>query len=278
MRDRAGCRSRAGRAVTGTAVAPAAYGGSVDMPSAVVIARYAQWLLAESDPGDWSCPSIEQLAAARGEARAARAVPAGEAEARYLEGRGCRELTIPAAAVAGEGPPEPWAAFRDVGAELAQALGPPSSLGSHGLVGPWGLAAPSWGSPFLQWRRPQDRTLELRASERGADLVLYPTGPWRPGARTTTSGATGRPGALPSPAAKPHDGLCAIRFWNSFRNMGIRDPGRPLLAGVLPLAVNGHWGAGPGQVPAAAAGILSRQGQVTSQPSGSAAAARLLGR
>lgn len=182
--------------MTGTAVASAAYGDNVDMPSPAVIARYAQWLLAESDPGDWSRPAIERLTAAHGETWAAHVVPAGEAEARYLEGRGCRELTIPAAAVAEqERLPEPWAAFRNVGAELAQALGPPSSLGSHGLAGPWGQAAPSWGSPFLQWRRPRDRTLELRASERGADLVLYPTGPWASGAdasREVTPACTSR--------------------------------------------------------------------------------------
>jgi hypothetical protein len=164
----------------GAAVVPAAYGDTVDMPSPAAVARYAQWLLEESDPGDWSGPAVERLAGAHGGSGAARVVPAGEAEARYLGGRGCRELAV---AVTGQARvPEPWAAFRGVGAELAQALGPPSSLGSYGLAGPWGMAAPSWGSPFLQWRRPRDRTLELRASEDGADLVLQPTGPveaWR---------------------------------------------------------------------------------------------------
>jgi hypothetical protein len=153
------------------------------MPSPAVIARHAQWLLTESDPGDWSLPAIERLITVRGESWAAHAVPAGEAEARYLEGRDCQELTVPVAAVAGQEPvPEPWAAFKDAGAELTRTLGPPSSLGSHGPVGPWDEVTPSWGSPFLQWRRPRDRTLELRARERGADLVLYPTGPfeaWR---------------------------------------------------------------------------------------------------
>jgi hypothetical protein len=153
------------------------------MSSPAAVASYAQWLLDESDPGDWSRPAIERLAAAHGGRWAAQVVPAGEAEARYLEGRGCRELAIPLATASGqERGPEPWAAFKDVGAELTQTLGAPSSLGSHGLTGPWGLAAPSWGSPFLHWRRPQDRTLELRASEHSADLVLHPTGPfeaWR---------------------------------------------------------------------------------------------------
>lgn len=162
----------------------------VAVPSPVLIAGHAQWLLAESDPGDWSIPAVRRLAAARGwetvppgEAWGVHPLPVEEHQERYCGDRGCRELALPAAEV-----PEPErtaaslaAAFAGVGSALAQALGPPTSLGSHGLVGPWDEAAPSWGSPFL-WRRPGDRTLELRATEGGADLVMYPTGPfesWR---------------------------------------------------------------------------------------------------
>jgi len=67
---------------------------------------------------------------------------------------------------------------RATAAVLEAALGPATSLGSHGPTGPWFEGSPAWGAPFLRWRRPEDRTLELRATDAGAVLVLQPTGPY----------------------------------------------------------------------------------------------------
>jgi hypothetical protein len=151
------------------------------------IAEHGRWLLAEAEPGDWSMAAVRRLVAAggwkagpEGEGDGVRLVPFDEADARFSDGRGCREVAVPVVVLPDRSrSPESLAgAFRTAGTALAEALGPASSLGSHGLVGPWFSVPPSWGAPFLRWRRPGERTLELRATESGADLVLQPTEPY----------------------------------------------------------------------------------------------------
>lgn len=151
------------------------------------VAEHARWLLSEADPDDWSLASVGGLAEARGwlvrpEADAAgpRVVPFDDINERFADGRECRELAVPVVALA-----EPArsvealaAAFRGVATVLKDALGPATSHGSGGPVGPWFTTTPQWGAPFLRWRRPGDRTLELRATTTGAELVLRPTEPY----------------------------------------------------------------------------------------------------
>ncbi|MFD8542995.1 hypothetical protein [Streptomyces sp. NPDC059649] len=67
--------------------------------------------------------------------------------------------------------------FRAAGDELTDALGEPSAIGSYGSLGPYYATTPAWGAPFLRWRGRRD-TLELRAGDRGPELVLAPTAPF----------------------------------------------------------------------------------------------------
>ncbi|WP_326551915.1 hypothetical protein [Micromonospora sp. NBC_01813] len=159
----------------------------------------ARWLLDEADPGDWSGPALTALAGSRGwrpvDAAAAdpsaasppdgagrgecRLVPFGEAAARYSGGREYREIAVPAAV-----DPSPVdhrtaaRTFRQVRDSMVAALGPADAFGSHGPHGPWFDPVPRWGAPFLRWRRPGSRVLELRAAPVGADLVLQPVEPY----------------------------------------------------------------------------------------------------
>ena len=58
-------------------------------------------------------------------------------------------------------------------------------MGAYGDLRPFYESTPAWGSPFLRWRGKPD-TLELRAGERGPELLFQPTDPvenwfWRQG-------------------------------------------------------------------------------------------------
>ena len=151
------------------------------------LARCSRWLLTEAAPGDWTLAAVDGVVAvapvlataADGESHGLRVVPFGEGEARFSGGRGCRELVLPVVVLPAQERTAPAlaASFRATAAVLEAALGPATSLGSHGPTGPWFDSSPAWGAPFLRWRRPENRTLELRATDAGAVLVLQPTGP-----------------------------------------------------------------------------------------------------
>ncbi|MEV0613542.1 hypothetical protein AB0I81_09475 [Nonomuraea sp. NPDC050404] len=110
---------------------------------------------------------------------------------------------------------------------METAIGPADSVGSHGPIGPWYERSPEWGAPFLRWRRPGADSLELRATETGAELSLQPTEPyeeWRHAAFEW-----GEPAQLP--------GGFAIEYLNA-ANEGLSTPGGwrvPRLAALPPL-------------------------------------------
>ncbi|MEU4269524.1 hypothetical protein [Streptomyces sp. NPDC026092] len=114
----------------------------------------------------------------------ARLRPVGQYEKRYVFGESYVEIAVPVALPAPDDAAQA-AAFRAAKEELAEALGTPSIMGSHGEMGPFYDSEPLWGAPFLRWRGESD-TLELRAGKAGPELVLQPTGPaenwfWRQG-------------------------------------------------------------------------------------------------
>ena len=70
------------------------------------IAGHARWLLDEAEPGDWSMAAMRRLVTAGGwqdgpqEAPdGVRLVPFDAIDAQFSDGRGCRELTLPVAAL-----------------------------------------------------------------------------------------------------------------------------------------------------------------------------------
>lgn len=68
--------------------------------------------------------------------------------------------------------------FRQAASSLTEVLGPATVLGTHSAHGPFYVAGPAWGNPYLRWRRPAPGdTIELRAGVRGPELVLQPTAP-----------------------------------------------------------------------------------------------------
>jgi hypothetical protein len=68
--------------------------------------------------------------------------------------------------------------FRRTAEVVSAVLGPATVRGTYGAFGPPFSAGPSWGSPYLRWRRPYpDDTVELAAGTDGPELVLHPTGP-----------------------------------------------------------------------------------------------------
>jgi len=154
------------------------------------LARSARWLLTEAGPGDWTLAAVERLVAvapilatgADGDNRGLQVVPPGDGEARFSCGRRCRELVLPVVVLPAQERTAPTlaASFRATVEVLEAALGPATSLGRHGPTGPWFDGSPAWGAPFLGWRRPEDRTLQLRATDAGTVLVLQPTGPSEP--------------------------------------------------------------------------------------------------
>ncbi|MFC5750670.1 hypothetical protein [Actinomadura rugatobispora] len=97
--------------------------------------------LRDSSPGDWSPDALRNR---------------GTADARFLDG----ELAVPV----GTADPSALAqadCFRRAAQVLRKALGPASTIGSHG-------APNTWGNPYLLW--PQ--SIELRAGASGPELVL----------------------------------------------------------------------------------------------------------
>ncbi|WP_433519350.1 hypothetical protein ACQP2T_29755 [Nonomuraea sp. CA-143628] len=148
-------------------------------------AALARWLWHEVDPGDWSGAVLRPLAEGRG-----RLVPVAEHERRYSGEREYRGLTVPVS-LAGE----PAAAFRRLAETVEEAIGPAAGVGSHGPTGPWYERTPEWGAPFLRWRRPGAESLELRATETGAELSLQPTEPYEEWRRAAFE--WGEPSRLP---------------------------------------------------------------------------------
>ncbi|MFE5587761.1 hypothetical protein, partial [Kitasatospora sp. NPDC056531] len=68
--------------------------------------------------------------------------------------------------------------FRRVADAVRQVLGDATYIGGNGWNGPSGYRlTPSWGRPFLRWRRG-GTTLELRAGETGPELVLQASAVW----------------------------------------------------------------------------------------------------
>ncbi|GAA0895970.1 hypothetical protein [Virgisporangium aurantiacum] len=68
--------------------------------------------------------------------------------------------------------------FRRAAAAVSAVLGPATVRGTYGVLGPPHSARPSWGSPYVRWRRPEPGdTVELMAGPDGPVLVLHPTGP-----------------------------------------------------------------------------------------------------
>lgn len=69
--------------------------------------------------------------------------------------------------------------FRRAAAAVSAVLGPATVRGTYGVYGPpYSARRPSWGSPYLRWRRPYPGdTVELSAGPDGPELVLHPTGP-----------------------------------------------------------------------------------------------------
>ncbi|MFF3069868.1 hypothetical protein ACFVSN_00605 [Kitasatospora sp. NPDC057904] len=68
--------------------------------------------------------------------------------------------------------------FRRVADALRRELGNATYIGGNGRNSPTGhRLAPSWGRPFLRWRRGAT-SLELRAGEAGPELVLQASAVW----------------------------------------------------------------------------------------------------
>lgn len=68
--------------------------------------------------------------------------------------------------------------FRRADAAVSAVLGPATVRGTYGVLGPPHSTRPSWGSPYVRWRRPEPGdTVELTAGPDGPELVLHPTGP-----------------------------------------------------------------------------------------------------
>ncbi|MEV0383011.1 hypothetical protein [Nonomuraea sp. NPDC050643] len=168
------------------------------------IAGIAGWLWREVEPGDWSGEVLRPLVEERG-----RLVPVQDHERRYAGTREFRGLVVP---ISLEG--EPVTAFRRHAEAVEEAIGPADSVGGHGPIGPWYERSPDWGAPFLRWRRPGSESLELRATETGAELSLQPTEPyeeWR-----QASFEWGEPAQLP--------GGFVIEYLNA-ANEGLSTPG-----------------------------------------------------
>jgi hypothetical protein len=105
--------------------------------------------------------------------------------------------------------------FRRAAQTLTEAFGRASIMGAYGDLGPFYESTPVWGSPFLRWRGKPD-TLELRAGERGPELLLQPTDPaenwfWRQG-HGEAHALGGFFGSLPVPA---NGGLGFPGYWST---------------------------------------------------------------
>jgi hypothetical protein len=167
-------------------------------------AGIARWLWHEVDPGDWSGEALRPLSEGRG-----RLVPVRDHERRYAGTREFRGLVVP---IPLEG--EPATAFQRHAQAVEHAIGAADSVGSHGPAGPWYERSPDWGAPFLRWRRPRTESLELRATETGAELSLQPTEPYEEWRHTTFE--WGEPSQLP--------GGFVIEYLNA-ANEGLSTPG-----------------------------------------------------
>lgn len=140
---------------------------------------------------EWSDPVAGSLAGPRlttglpGAAGAGWLRPVGEFEAPYvLEGEEFVGLYLPVSWPAGDSTAKAEG-FRRAAETLTRALGPAPIMGVYGDPGPFFDTSPFWGSPFLRWRGG-DNSLELRAGNDGAVLLLQPNDPvenwhWRQG-------------------------------------------------------------------------------------------------
>ncbi|SCL20712.1 hypothetical protein GA0074692_0958 [Micromonospora pallida] len=133
-------------------------------------------------PGDWSGVAMRELVRTWGwqpddEGTTVRTrLPTGDARL-HPAGAEHAHLSVPLArgdaAVTAQ-----LERFRRAAAAVSAVLGPATVRGTYGVFGPPHSARPSWGSPYLRWRRPYPGdTVELSAGPNGPELVLHPTGP-----------------------------------------------------------------------------------------------------
>ncbi|MFK4266903.1 hypothetical protein [Streptomyces milbemycinicus] len=149
--------------------------------------------LRDADTGGWRQPALRALVSslgwewreAAGDAGEAWLRPTGRYESDFVhDGEEFVGLHVPVELVAG-GATAKAESFRRAAETLTEAFGRASIMGAYGDLGPFYESTPVWGSPFLRWRGKPD-TLELRAGERGPELLLQPTDPaenwfWRQG-------------------------------------------------------------------------------------------------
>ncbi|MEU1786557.1 hypothetical protein ABZ553_11915 [Streptomyces sparsogenes] len=179
--------------------------------------------LREADTGGWRESALRALVSsfgwrwrqAAGDAGEAWLRPTGRYESPFAhDGEEFVGLHVPVELVEG-GAAAKAESFRRAAEALTEAFGRASIMGAYGGLGPFYESTPQWGSPFLRWRGKPD-TLELRAGERGPELLLQPTDPvenwfWRQG-HGEDFALGGFFGSLPVPA---NGGLGLPGYWRT---------------------------------------------------------------
>ncbi|MFK4186709.1 hypothetical protein ACI2L4_22230 [Streptomyces sparsogenes] len=179
--------------------------------------------LREADTGGWRESALRALVSsfgwrwrqAAGDAGEAWLRPTGRYESPFAhDGEEFVGLHVPVELVEG-GAAAKAESFRRAAEALTEAFGRASVMGAYGGLGPFYESTPRWGSPFLRWRGKPD-TLELRAGERGPELLLQPTDPvenwfWRQG-HGEDFALGGFFGSLPVPA---NGGLGFPGYWRT---------------------------------------------------------------